>query len=70
MFKLPVINISHPKQVLLQPIILGCNIAFWKNVFDVLSEFDTLLVPGIKALAAEDIDILYRLYKKGFKMVC
>lgn len=43
--------------------------AFRKKVFDVLSEFDTLLGPGTKTHASEDIDILYRLHKKGFKMV-
>lgn len=50
-------------------IIAGCNMAFKKNVFDLAGGFDTCLGPGTKTLSAEDADILYRLFKKGLKII-
>jgi GT2 family glycosyltransferase len=51
-------------------LIPGCNMAFTRRVFDVVGGFDTNLGPGTKLrLIAEDSDFLYRVFKKGFKVV-
>jgi GT2 family glycosyltransferase len=63
------IHICHHREIFLQPKIMGGNMVFRRIVFNGLSGFDTLLGPGTKMRAAEDLDILWRLYKKQFKMV-
>ena len=50
--------------------IIGCNMAFRRNLFDVVGGFDVALGPGTKIGAvSEDLDFLYRVYKAGFKLV-
>lgn len=62
------ILLSSPGQ-LLNPPIIGCNMAFKKNVFDEVREIDPGLGPGCKIESCEDADFVYRVYKKGFKMI-
>lgn len=50
-------------------LIPGCNMAIRRDVFDAVGDFDPLLGPGTKVEAAEDIEFLYRVFKKGFKIV-
>jgi glycosyltransferase involved in cell wall biosynthesis len=51
-------------------LILGCNMAIRRSVVDAVGDFDLLLGPGTKMGAvAEDSDFLYRVFKKGFKLV-
>lgn len=47
----------------------GCNMAFNRKVFQKIGGFDVRLGPGTKILAAEDADIIYRVFKNGFKML-
>ena len=51
------------------PAIIGANMAFRKTVLEAISGFDPLLGPGTKCKAVEDLDIIYRSLKKGFKIV-
>jgi glycosyltransferase involved in cell wall biosynthesis len=54
----------------LYSLIIGCNMAFTRKVFNEVEEFDTSLGPGTKVGAiADDPDFIYRVYKKGFKIV-
>ena len=50
-------------------LIPGCNMAFRRSVFDAVGDFDPVLGPGARVEAAEDIEFLYRVFKKGFKIV-
>lgn len=47
----------------------GCNVAFSSRVFERAGRFDVRFGPGTKLLAAEDLDLLYRVHKEGFKIV-
>ena len=47
----------------------GCNMAFDRNVFQKIGGFDVRLGPGTKIAAAEDADLIYRVYKSGFRML-
>jgi glycosyltransferase involved in cell wall biosynthesis len=47
----------------------GCNVAFSRAAFDDAGRFDVRFGPGTKLLAAEDLDLLYRVSRKGFKIV-
>jgi glycosyltransferase involved in cell wall biosynthesis len=59
-----------PTQLYFPPLIIGCNMAVRRKVFEEVGEFDPLLGPGTKSGAvAEDIDFLYRAYKKKFKIL-
>lgn len=61
---------SVPLAGLLPPLIIGCNMAFRREVLKVVSDFDPLLGPGSKIGAIyEDIDFLYRIFRQGFKIV-
>jgi len=52
------------------PPIIGCNMAFKREIFDVIGYFDPDFGPGSNHhLVAEDVDFLYRVCKKGFKLV-
>lgn len=51
------------------PVIIGANMAFRKTVLAAISGFDPLLGPGTKCKAVEDLDIIYRSLKDGFKIV-
>jgi hypothetical protein len=50
--------------------IIGCNMALKREVFDAVGYFDEDLGPGSKyGLVAEDIDLLYQIYKNRLKVV-
>ena len=49
--------------------LIGANMAIRRRVFDVIGFFDPFLGPGTKAHAMEDLDLLYRVFKKKFTMV-
>ena len=50
-------------------LIIGCNMAFARPVFDEIGGFDTDFGAGTRFASTEDIDFLYRTYKKGLKIV-
>lgn len=60
-------RISSPSELF--SLLIGCNMAIHRRVFDVVREFDTFLGPGYKTKALEDLDFLYRIYERGFEMV-
>ncbi len=47
----------------------GCNMAFYRNVFDQIGCFDGRFGAGTLFKSAEDTDFIYRVYKNGFKMI-
>ena len=47
----------------------GCNMAFTRQVFEGVGNFDPDFGAGGKFLSSEDSDFIYRAYKKGFKIV-
>ncbi len=59
---------SSPYQ-LYNPPIIGVNMAFKKEVFDEVGGMDTSFGPGTKIGTNIDAEFIYRVYKKGFKMV-
>jgi GT2 family glycosyltransferase len=50
----------------LEGLILGCNLAVRRDVFNKVSGRDTRLGPG-RGLSCEDIDFAYRVLKAGFR---
>jgi glycosyltransferase involved in cell wall biosynthesis len=50
-------------------LIIGCNMAFARHVFDEVGMFDTDFGVGTSFVSAEDSDFLYRAYKKGLKII-
>ena len=50
------------------PTVIGGNMAFRKMVLTATHGYDPLLGPGSICKAAEDIDLVYRSFKKGFKI--
>jgi glycosyltransferase involved in cell wall biosynthesis len=50
-------------------LIIGCNMAFARSVFDEIGGFDTDFGAGARFASTEDIDFIYRAYKKGLKVV-
>jgi GT2 family glycosyltransferase len=50
-------------------LIIGCNMAFARPIFDEIGVFDTDFGAGTKFASTEDIDLLYRAYKKGLKII-
>jgi glycosyltransferase involved in cell wall biosynthesis len=50
-------------------LIIGCNMAFARSVFDKVGMFDTDFGAGTRLAAAEDSDFLYRAYKEGLKII-
>src|SRR5215475_13817911 len=50
-------------------LIIGCNMAFARYVFDEVGMFDTDFGVGAKFASAEDSDFLYRAYKRGLKII-
>jgi glycosyltransferase involved in cell wall biosynthesis len=50
-------------------LMIGCNIAFARSVFDQIGMFDTDFGAGSRFASTEDLDFLYRVYKKGLKIV-
>ncbi len=60
--------LSRPDQPL--SLIIGCNMAFRKNIFDLVGGFDIALGPGTAIGAvSEDLDFLYRAYKARVNLV-
>lgn len=50
-------------------LIIGCNMAFARPVFDEIGMFDTDFGAGTRFASAEDSDFLYRAHKKGLKII-
>jgi GT2 family glycosyltransferase len=50
-------------------LIVGCNMAFTRTALERVGEFDPTLGPGSDCRAAEDFDLLYRVYKAGLRIV-
>lgn len=50
-------------------LMIGCNMAIHRRVFDLGIEFDPFLGPGTKLPAMEDLDFLYRVFREKFKIV-
>ncbi len=48
---------------------VGCNLALRRRVLDVVGVFDPALGPGTPVIAAEDLDLIYRMFHAGCKMV-
>jgi glycosyltransferase involved in cell wall biosynthesis len=48
---------------------IGCNMAFARPVFDSIGLFDTDFGAGARFASSEDLDFLYRVYKKGLKII-
>jgi len=63
------LHLSHAREVCRRPVVIGCNMAFRKASYDVVREFDPLLGPATTCKAAEDLEILYRVFKKRLKIV-
>jgi glycosyltransferase involved in cell wall biosynthesis len=68
------IRVSKEKMMLssidrLFNLIIGCNMAFVRPVFDEIGGFDTNFGAGTRFASTEDIDFLYRTYKKGLKII-
>ena len=50
-------------------LMIGCNMAFARPVFDEIGIFDTDFGAGSRFASTEDLDFLYRVYKKGLKII-
>jgi GT2 family glycosyltransferase len=48
-------------------LIPGCNMAIRSRVFERVGGFDERLGPGVRAPAAEDVDLVYRAFREGMK---
>jgi glycosyltransferase involved in cell wall biosynthesis len=48
---------------------IGCNMAFVRPLFDEVGIFDTDFGAGARFASSEDLDFLYRAYKKRFKVI-
>lgn len=57
---------SNMKQIAL---IFGCNMAFAKTAFEETGGVDIELGPGTRNEAFEDLDFIYRVYRKGLKII-
>lgn len=49
--------------------IIGCNMAFAREVFEEVGGFDPKLGPGCRIAAGEDLDFLYKVCRHGLKTV-
>jgi GT2 family glycosyltransferase len=47
---------------------IGCNMAIHKRVFSAGEAFDLHLGPGARVPAMEDLDLLYRVFQRNFKI--
>ena len=54
----------------LRKFMIGCNISFRRELFEIVGPFDTGLGKGTKIDSGEDTDFLYRALKRGLKIVC
>jgi GT2 family glycosyltransferase len=50
-------------------LMIGCNMAFARPVFDEIGLFDTDFGAGTRFASTEDFDFLYRVYKRGLKII-
>jgi GT2 family glycosyltransferase len=50
-------------------LIPGCNMAFRRRVLDTVGGFDQRFGPGARIAAAEDADLVYRIFRRGFKVL-
>jgi glycosyltransferase involved in cell wall biosynthesis len=53
----------------IRKLLIGCNMAFARPVFDEIGIFDTDFGAGGRFASSEDLDFFYRIYKKGFKII-
>ena len=61
--------VFSPTRLFFDPLVIGANMAFKREVFETVGMYDTALSPGSKSGAeAEDADMVYRTYRKGFKI--
>ena len=59
--------VSSPNELF--SLLIGCNMAIQRRVFDAVEEFDPLLGPGTQDQSLfEDLDFLYRVYKQGLEI--
>jgi GT2 family glycosyltransferase len=47
---------------------IGCNMAFRRALVEKVGGFDCSLGPGTAGIAAEDMDLVYRIYRAGAKI--
>jgi glycosyltransferase involved in cell wall biosynthesis len=50
-------------------LMIGCNMAIARPVFDEIGLFDTDFGAGTRFASTEDLDFLYRVYKRGLKLI-
>lgn len=50
-------------------LLIGCNMAMRRKVCELVNEFDPYLGPGTRLPAMEDLDFLYRVFKRHLKIV-
>ena len=62
------ITFSSPRQ-LRNPPIIGVNMAFKRRVFDEVGKMDLSFGPGSRIGAFIDAEFIYRVFKKGFKII-
>lgn len=61
--------VTHVSQICETPAIIGANMAFTKAALAGAGGFDPFLGPGTLCKADEDIDLIYRSFKKKLKIV-
>lgn len=61
------LHISHFDELFSR--MIGCNMAFSRNVFEIVGLFDPLFGKGTSLGSAEDLDLLYRMLKKRLPIV-
>jgi GT2 family glycosyltransferase len=72
----PVTIRNFPERTLIESrdqlflLLIGANMSIRRKVLDAVGEFDPFLGPGSRIGAVmEDLDLLYRVFRKGFKIV-
>ena len=50
-------------------LLIGCNMAIRRSALEVVGGFDPFLGPGTRLPAMEDLDLLYRIFRKGLKII-
>lgn len=64
------LELAQVPAMFFKPLIIGANTVFRRAVFEAVGDYDLLLGPGSPDSAvAEDMDYVYRAYRKGFRVV-